>query len=237
MKILVFDLETTGFKADFSHLLTAAAKFVGEEEVYYWRIDHHPDYGKTPASMMNDKWIVEGVIELIEESDMLVGHYLDRFDVPFLNTRALDWGLMPAPQIRTVDTWKIARQNLALGRNSLANVADFLNDETAQKGGLSKTQWKLAAHGDKKVLDAMVEYNIGDVIATEEAYLKLRPVMKNHPYVSAPVNGEDRTHQCNACGSMNTVSKGSYYTKLYHVARRRCKDCGTPFEEGRSRIS
>lgn len=235
-RILVWDLETTDLKGNFGHLLTVAATWIGSEEMWTWRIDDHPDYGSTPESMMNDEWMVQGIVDVINESDMLVHQFGDRFDLPFINSRALAWGLLPPNQIRTIDTWKVARSNLALTSNRLGSLADFLNDPDAQKGGLSKTEWKLAAHGDREVLDKMVEYNIEDVIATEEVYKRLRPLIKNHPYMAAPTQpGETRT-RCPACNSQNTDSTGSYYTKTQHVRRRRCTECHTPFEEGRSVI-
>ena len=235
-KIMVWDIETTGFKADFAHLLAVAAKWIDDDYVYTWRIDDIEGYGDTPASYLDDKDIVEEVIEMVNEADMLVHHYGDKFDLPFLNTRALEWGLAPPGAIRTVDTCKIARSQLAMGSNRLATLAEYLNDETAQKGGLTKQEWRVAPHGDRKVMTKMLEYCIGDVMATEGIYLKLRPVMKHHPYVSVPREGVERSTQCNICGSGNTVSGGSYYTKIMHVRRRVCNDCGAQFEEGRSLV-
>lgn len=235
-RIMIWDLETTDLKANKGHLLTAAAKWLDEPHIYTWRIDWHPEYGSTPLSFMNDKWIVKEIIEMITESAMLVHQYGDQFDLPFLNTRALYWGLDPAPQIRTVDTWKVMRSNLALTANRLKTGAAFLNGEKEQKqDSLDISDWMLAEHGDKGILKRMLDYNIQDVVATEALYKKLRPLIKNHPYVAPPsAKGEPRL-QCPACGSYRTVSKGSYYTKTMAVRRRRCLDCGNPFEEGRSK--
>lgn len=233
LKVLIIDLETTALQADRGHLLTACAKWLDSKEVLTWRIDDHKDYGKNPKSYMNDKWIVKGLIEVIDEADMLVGHYLDRFDVPFLNTRALIWGLRPAAQVKTIDTWKVAKNNLAMRSNRLATLTEHLNSKDGQKGGLSLDEWQIAGHGDKKTLDRILKYNIQDVLATEELYLNLRPIIKNHPYVAVP-NGLGTS--CPACGSNKTRSQGSYYTKLFRVKRRRCSVCSTQFEEGREKI-
>jgi uncharacterized protein YprB with RNaseH-like and TPR domain len=233
---MIWDLETTDLKANKGHLLTAAAKWLDEPDTWTWRIDWHPQYGTTPLSFMNDKWIVKELIDMIRNSSMLVHQYGDRFDLPFLNTRALYWGLDPAPQIRTVDTWKVMRTTLALTANRLKTGAAFLNTEAEQKmENLDISDWMLAEHGDKKILAEMLEYNVSDVIATEALYKKLRPLIKNHPNVAPPVAGKEPRLQCPACGSMKTISEGSYYTKTMSVKRRRCKDCGNPFEEGRSK--
>lgn len=234
-KVLIWDLETTDLAADFGHLLTAAAKWAGDKQVHTWRIDAHESYGLTPESMMDDRWIAIQLRDLITEADVLVHHYGDKFDLPFLNTRLLAWGEVPCPQVKTIDTWKVARSNLRLRSNRLGNLAELLNGPDRQKGGLSKAEWKLAMHGDEKTLDAMVDYNIGDVLATEEIYFKLRSLMKNHPYVAEPIEGKEPRLQCPACGSYDSQSTGSYYTKMFHVKRRRCNVCRTPWEESRSK--
>jgi DNA polymerase elongation subunit (family B) len=234
-KILVWDLETTDLKANKGHLLTAAAKWFGDKSIMSWCIADDKDYGKTPLSYMDDKWMVKEIVDVIRSADMLVHQYGDGFDLPFLNTRALFWGLDPAPQIRTVDTWKVMRSTLALTRNSLKNGAAFLNGPDKQKeDNLDISEWMLAAHGDRKILASMLEYNIHDVLATEELYRRLRPLIKNHPNLAEPVEGKDPRLQCPACGSRGK-SEGSYYTKMYSVKRRRCVECGTPWEESRSK--
>lgn len=235
-KILIFDIETTDLKGNKGHLLTLAAKYMDEEDIFTWRIDDHPDYGTTPKSFMNDSWMVKQFIDLVHESDMLVGQFIDRFDIPFINTRALAAGINPLPQIRTVDTWKVMRSTLALTSNRLKTGAAFLNRKDEQKmDSLDISDWMLAEHGDRKTITEMLKYNVQDVIATESLYKKLRPLIKNHPNVAAPVFGGDPRLQCPACASMRTTSTGSYYTKTMSVKRRRCKDCGTPFEESRSK--
>jgi uncharacterized protein YprB with RNaseH-like and TPR domain len=236
MKVLLWDLETTRLEANLGFILTATAKWLNSKDLMTWRIDEGKDYGKTPKSLINDKWIVRDLSRLVDEADMLVHHYGDGFDLPFLRTRALYWGLMPPGQIRTVDTWKVASRNLRMASNRLKALCEFLNSEDGQKDdSVSFDEWQLASHGDSKTITDILEYNIQDVYALEELYLNLRPVIHNHPYI-APPDGKDRSKQCHVCGSSNTVSQGSYYTKLYHVLRRRCKECGSPFEEGRSKI-
>jgi DNA polymerase III epsilon subunit-like protein len=234
-KILVWDLETTALQADRGHILTAACTWVDSDEVWTWSIDDGDGYGSTPVSFMDDSWIVEGLVACINEADMLVHHYGDRFDLPFLNTRALFWGYNPPNPVRTIDTWKVARTNLAMRSNRLAALCELLNSEDGQKGGLSLDVWQLAGHGDKETIAKILEYNVKDVEATLELYLNLRPIIKNHPNLAVP-NGNERSQQCPACGSSKTASQGSYYTKNQHVLRRRCRDCGVPFEEGRRTI-
>lgn len=224
-RVLVWDIETTDFSADFGHMLMWSAKFTDEDDVYYSRIDESTTWrDDDPESRCNDREVVQEFVNLVDEADVLVHHYGDKFDWRFLVTRCLANGITPPGQKATVDTWKVARNHLKLTSNRLANIAEFLNDEDSQKGGLSKAQWKLAAQGHKPTLDAMLEYCIGDVIATEQIYLKLRQVMNAHPHIAAVEKGVDVNILCPACGSSNTRQHGLRRTKLTLQHRRRCEE-------------
>lgn len=236
-KILVWDIETSDFKANFGHMLMWSAKFVGEDHVYYSRIDDNPDYGKTPHSFLDDKRMLEELVPLIDEADMIVHHYGDRFDLRFVNTRCLENDLLPPLPPTTLDTWKVARSHLAMTSNRLGVLAESFGGDN-QKGGLSKEQWKLAVHGHKPTLDAMLDYCIDDVLATEAVYLKLRPVIRHHPYIG-PATGpaSDRVKQCPTCGSHHTHGHDTRRTKCFEVYRRRCMNCGSAFESSRRKIA
>src|SRR3990172_97858 len=90
-KLLCFDLETTGFEANRGHIICAAAKWVGDEYIYSWRIDETPGYRDTAESFFNDGEMVEELVAMCNEADAVIAYYGDygRFDVPYLNTRAV----------------------------------------------------------------------------------------------------------------------------------------------------
>ena len=230
-KILVYDIETTDFKANFGHMLMWAGKFVGEDQIYSMRIDENPDYNTGARTMIDDKRIVLGIRDLLESADAIVHHYGDRFDLPFVNTRCLEWGELPPAATSKIDTWRVARQNLAMTSNRLGVLAESFGGDN-QKGGLSKNQWKLAHHGDKEVLDAMMEYCIQDVRATEAIYLAMRPLIWNHPVMHT---GNDEI-LCPACGSEKTHGNGTRRTKHQLIYRQRCTKCGTGFIRRREAI-
>lgn len=236
-RILVWDIETSDFKANFGHMLMWSAKFVGEDHVYYSRIDDNKGYGKTPHSFLDDKRMLEELVPILDSADAIVHHYGDRFDLRFVNTRCLEHGMLPPLPPTTIDTWKVARSGLAMTSNRLGTLAESFGGDH-QKGGLSKEQWKLAVHGHKPTLDAMLEYCIDDVLATEAIYLAMRPIIRNHPYIG-PATGAavDRVNQCPACGSCSTQGHGARRTKSFEVYRRRCLNCGTAFESGRRKLT
>lgn len=234
MRILIWDIETTDFKANFGHMLMYAAKFVGEDYVYYDTIDSNPAYGTSPLSMLDDRHLVEGVTGLLDEADAVVHHYGDRFDLPFVNTRALEWGLEPPRPVATIDTWRIARNHLAMTSNRLRTLAESFSD--VPKGDIAKNEWKLAAHGDRKTLRKMLDYCIDDVLATEQVYLALRPLIRNHPYMGI-VHDLPLTHEnCPVCGSAATQNRGTRRTKCFIIRRHQCLDCGSWFKGKQKKV-
>lgn len=230
-RILVFDTETSDLKANFGHMLLWAAKFIDDPEIYSARIDENSEYGKSPRSMIDDKRIVTELRDLVDSADAVVYHYGDRFDLRFLNTRCLEHDILPPGKVTSIDTWKIAKYNLAMTSNRLKTLAESFGGNN-QKGELEKEQWKLAVHGDKYVLNAMMNYCMDDVKATEAVYLKLRPLIWNHPIT----HHKEGDTICPACGSENTGGNGTRRTKHYINYRQRCLDCGTSFTRRREKL-
>lgn len=236
-KVLVWDIETTDFKGDFGHMLMWAAKWVGDDTTYYSRIDDSTTWDDSdPESRVQDREVVEEIVAMIEEADMLVHHYGDKFDLPFLNTRCLANGIVPPAPKSSIDTCKIARAALKMTSNRLGNLADFLASPDARKGALSKKQWKLAGQGHRATLDAMLDYCIADVIATEAVYLKLRSVIRQHPHMAAVVLDEPAALRCPACGGVNTHKHATRRTLRQIQSRRRCDDCGHTYIASRTSI-
>lgn len=230
-KLLVFDIETTSLEANRGHILCAAAKWVGKPQKFVWRIDDNPKYGDTPTSMSDDSAIVRSLVELAREADAVIAYYggYGKFDVPYVNTRALANGLEPLPELTVIDPFETSKRVLKLSRNSMGTVAFALGLQK-QKTQVPWEIWQRAQYGDKKALDIIVEYNINDIEVLEDVYLAMRPLIRNHPYVARPRNGAlDPATQCPACGSYDSKFDGSRRTKSFIACRRRCKKCGTGF--------
>lgn len=231
-KILAFDLETADLSANRGHIICAAAKWVGEKIVYTWRIDEGDGYGNTPESFYNDKHIVAGLTPLLEEADAVIAYYGSGFDVPYVNTRAFVNGLKPPVPFTLIDPWKTARSHLKLARNDMGSVAALLG--SPPKTHLPWDEWQRARYGHKKAIDKLLKYNVNDIRVLEDVYLRLRPVIKDHPYIGA--TGASRL-RCPACGSTHGRSHDLRRTKTFEVYRRRCGSCGTAFETHRRKIA
>lgn len=73
-------------------------------------------------------------------------HNGDRFDIPWLRTVALKYGLQ-MPRVKLIDPCQIAWKRYRLGRNSLEAVAQFLGLEQS-KLHLSPQTWRAALMDD-----------------------------------------------------------------------------------------
>jgi hypothetical protein len=228
-KIIVFDIETSPVIANtwtlypkyLSHdniiqdwfIICAAWKEVGKDKVHAVKIDKLGD----------DYNVVKTLRDALAEADVIVGHYIDKFDIKKLNTRLIYHGLDPLPKIPTVDTKKEACKIGAFTSNKL----DYLSKTLLGEGKIQVEfgLWLEVMKGSKKALKEMVEYNKVDVIRNEGVYLKLRPFMKNHPHRGAMI-GEERNCSCRACGSTNVKKNGIRHTAAGLKKQEiQCREC------------
>lgn len=199
-----------------SHIMSIAWKWLGEDNIGYLE-----------NRKAHDKVIVKLIYQLLDEADIVVAHNGQRFDLPMIIGRGVVHGLKPPSPYFIVDTFQVARKELRLVSNSLANLCDQLGlpqkDDHKKFPGFEL--WLECLRGNDEAWGEMQEYNIHDVVSLEALYLRLRPYMKNHPNVSRP-NEEGET-ACPKCGSHNIEYRGYYWTRAGLCYRRFvCKDCG-----------
>jgi hypothetical protein len=215
-KILTIDLETVGaMNSSYGHVITAAAKFLGDKQV--WVRDTR-DYKESRKHPWNSLPLLNDLADVIDGSDMLVGFYSKDFDYKMITTPLLRAGrfIKPLPH---VDLYWIAKFHLKLGRGSLDALSQYLGVES--KFHLPPETWVKAMHGDKASMDLLKERASSDVRITEECYLKLRPLIRQHPRLLAG------RANCRVCQGTHLQSRGHLITSngIEH-ARYQCRDCG-----------
>jgi DNA polymerase elongation subunit (family B) len=236
-KILLLDLETSPKRAfvwgrwkvnvamnqliSDTYLLTWAAKWLGDETVYYDALYlHKKHYAKDPEC---DRQIVDTLWDMINEADIIIAHNGDRFDIPVMNGRFLAHNMVPPATYQSVDTLKIARRCFRLTSNRLDDLGDYLNvGRKIDTGGFEL--WRDVLNGDRKAFKHMLDYNIQDVDLLEAVYLKLRGWDKRHPS-TAMLNDPDNP-ECNVCGSTAIIKNGSHTLSTGIYQKYKCKDCG-----------
>jgi DNA polymerase elongation subunit (family B) len=217
-KIVFWDLETTNLNANFGYLLCTGYKELGDKKAKVISISDFPSFKSDPT---NDKFLVEEFRKVLAEADVTLGWYSSRFDVPYMSSRLLYHGLDVLPPTPHIDLWRTARYKLRLNSNRLASVAAFLDLE--EKTPLTGPIWIKAAAGDKKSIEYVKEHCLQDVEVLEQAYLKLRPLVAQHPNLGL-MSGRD--FHCPYCGSSKLQKRGFLVTPTRRYQRQHCQSCG-----------
>lgn len=224
-KVLFFDIETGGvggLRADLGYVICFGYKFLGDKKATCLRIS---DFGGKgwPNNCQDDTELLKAANKVMQEADLLVAHFGEFFDRPFLESRLLHAGLEPLPPLRLADTCLIARKKLKLSSNRLDNLAKFLKCKTRkmQKGDGWPKWWFGAMRGDKKSISDMAKYCIVDVECLEEIFLKMRHLIPGKYLLNMAI-GQER-NVCVACGS-DVQYRGSYYSEKKEFRRFACKN-------------
>jgi hypothetical protein len=198
-------------------LISASWKWLGEKGVHCVAVD--------PAKPKDDRLVVQTIYEVLEQADVVVAHYGDRFDIRKLKARAIYHGFGPLPNFRTVDTYKIASRVFGFTSNRLDYLGKFLG--LGKKLKTSYGLWTSIMQGDAKALARMVRYNKQDVVLLEKVYLKLRPYMTSHPNAGL----DSLAACCPICGSGHFTKKGFKYNRTVTRQQYQCQapGCGAWF--------
>lgn len=172
----------------------------------------------------NDSRLCAVLYALIEKADVLIGHNIDRFDLPMIKSRLLINKFQPPKKIKTVDTLKIARQ-MRFPSNRLGSLGVILGEgDKASHSGIST--WIGCLAGNEDSLAEMLAYNLEDVDLLYRVYMRLR-AFDTRPLNSALFTS-DETPRCPTCGSDNLhETLNSVYTQSCEYQEVECKNCGT----------
>jgi len=219
MRIVAWDLETSSLNGDYGVILCSGFKVVGKGKPWVVSIADFPEYAKNPT---NDKPLVRAIYDELVQADVILTWYGTYFDLPFINTRLLYHNLPTLPaNIPHIDGWKTAKWKLKLRNNRLNTVQDFLNLPTA-KDAVRGPIWVKAIAGDENALRYIRTHCKKDVLVLEEAYLRLLPLITNHPHRGVAEDGK-----CPACASMRLQKRGTHLTQSRVYQRFQCMACGS----------
>lgn len=237
-RVLLFDIETApsisyhwgrwkinvGVKQVISrpYVITWAAKWLGSPEVMSDMLPFYLDHFQ--ANPKCDLQIVQTLWRLLDEADIVIGHFVKRFDVPQMNARFAIHGMAPPSPYKMICTKEMASKNFKFEGNSLAELADHLG--VGNKIDTNFDTWKNCVEGFGTVdgWNTMLTYNEKDVTVLEDVYLRLRAFDTKHPNVSLYYG--DSEVRCTVCGSTNIVElEKPVYTQVSEFKSFRC-ECG-----------
>ncbi len=159
-------------------------------------------------------------------ADIVVTQNGKKFDIKKINARFAIKKIRPASSFQQIDTRVLAKKHFGFTSNSLEYMSDKLNKmykKLKHKDFPGMELWLECLKGNKKAWAAMCEYNIFDVLATEELYKKLIPF--GNPINFNVYNGSDGS-VC-ACGSTDFRNNGFNYSPAGKYQRFECKKCGS----------
>ena len=172
----------------------------------------------------SDKALLEKFIKVANQSDELIGHNGDRFDLAWIRTRCLFHKIEIFPDYKTIDTLKISRSKFKFNSNRLNYIAGFLG--IGQKIKTDYNLWKeIVLHKDKKSLEKMVKYCQKDVKLLEDVYKKLASHITPKTHYGV-IFGQDRG-SCPECGSDELrITRRLVTASGLKKVQYRCATCG-----------
>jgi hypothetical protein len=202
-------------------ILSYAAKWFGEKKMIY-----KDTSGRGVKRVRDDKKLLEDLWTILDAADIVVAQNGKRFDMKKINARLLMHNLPPYSPVRVVDTLQVSKNHFGFTSNKLAWLSKYLTatPKSEHKKFPGFDLWLECLKDNPKAWAEMKKYNIQDVIATEELYVKLRPWITNHPNMGA--YNLSPVPQCPKCASVNQQSRGTATTQQGRYTRYQCQDCG-----------
>lgn len=244
-RILFFDIETaplevyawrTGdqhvgieqIKEDWS-IMSWAAKWLGQDRVMYQDL-------RKSSNPRNDKPILKGLWNLLNECDVVVTQNGISFDSKKVNARFIQSGMQPPSSYKHVDILRIKRKVFGFTSNKMAYTSSILNEnykklEHEKFPGLKL--WKECLAGNLQAWKEMEKYNKYDVLTLEEEYNRLMPWDSSTNFA---IYNKNPINQC-TCGNKTFFHNGFHYTPTGKYQRFRCSKCGKEGRHSKNLIS
>lgn len=208
--------------AEVGEVICYGAKWVGEKKVYFQSVHHD-----TKEAML------QGIYDLIDEADFVVGWNSKSFDMKHLKREWLLAGLNPPSPHKDLDLMLAVRREFKFASNKL----DFVSQQLGVGAKVKHEGFQLwldCMAGDEAAWRKMKRYQIQDVLLLEPLYERLKGWIPNHPNVGAYDGGDG----CPTCGSDRIEKRGYAYTGVARYRQYHClnESCGKWFR-GRSALS
>lgn len=192
--------------------ICAAWQFYGNK-----RVEFASEWDDGRDTMLRRIW------DAYDQTDVLYGHNVDRFDTRNLNAEWLTLGLNPPSPFQILDTLKEARKTFGFESNTLASLTDRTGVAT-KTDKYSVEMARGAVAGDKAKQRQIKAYNVGDIHASREFVDRLRGWIPSHPHNL--IGTIDDRPTCNQCWGDNLEPNGIKLAKQISYRLYRCRDCG-----------
>lgn len=214
VKILLLDIETKPIIAhvwqqwqndvalnqiqeDWS-VLSWSAKWLHDDKIMYRDNRGNKD-------LDDDKEMLKEIWNLMDESDIIIGHYSDKFDIPKLFARFAYHDMGKPSDFRTIDTKTIASSKFNFTSNKLEYLAKFLKvklKKLTNRVFAGHSLWSECMKNNILAWQEMELYNKRDVLVLEGVYHKLKKWDKK---INFDVYHDTLDNKCRSCGTTSFV--------------------------------
>ncbi len=167
-KICFLDIEATGLEAESAFIVG----FGLMDEKGEWK---HRFASSVPSG---EKELLSELMRELENYDLIITWYGEKFDLPMIYSRCLKHGLNPSSLLRKrhLDLHKIVSSYLKLSKNSLDNVCKFfdIKKEVTVTGADMPPYYMKALSGDKDALKLIEDHCKDDLNGLRQVYGKIR---------------------------------------------------------------
>lgn len=201
-------------------ILSFGAKWLDNKQLIY-----QDTGGRGIDKVRDDSILMQPLWNLLHQADIVVWQNGWAFDRRTINARLAIHGYGPPSPYKGVDTHSHGKRVFRFTSNKLDWQARVLTNTPKSKHHKFPgfTLWLECLKDNPKAWAEMKKYNLQDVRACEEVYLRQRPWI-NHPNVST--FDKSLLTLCRVCGSKNIEAEGYETTRAAQYVRYHCKDCG-----------
>ena len=237
-RVMVYDIETSRVTAKLwstgkqyvSHgalksettIISIAWKWIGEDKVHHvvWDDNHC------------DKALLQKFLPEFNKAAIICGQNSKSFDNKIVCARAAKHRLFINNFVTNVDIYRLAKSAFRLPSYSMAYMAKYFG-LTLKQSHEGIHMWDMIEDGtkseQKEYLKKMVDYNVGDIVTTEELYMTLRPYFKHATHLG--VKDGLAKWVCPNSGSDNVVLHDTKFTAAGTVQRiLYCAESDTQFK-------
>lgn len=159
--ILYFDIESSGFNADYNRVLTFSGQWHGKKK----------PFTITAKTHRSEKAALERILKVWNKADIVVSYYGRGFDVPFLNARLFEYGLPLLDSKHHLDLYYTLKPKFKLSRKSL--------DSMGTLAGIPEDKMKVPPRAWREVdIPILVKRCESDVKMLVQLYRKVKHLIK-----------------------------------------------------------
>jgi hypothetical protein len=197
------------------------AKWLGSKDVIYGDTG-----GRGKKKVRDDKKLCQKMWQLLDDADIVITQNGVAFDIKKINARMAMHGMLPPSPVKHVDIYKAAKKHFGFTSNRLAWMSAHFTDtpKSEHKKFPGFELWKECLKDNPAAWAEMKAYNIRDVVATENVYLKFRPWITGHPNLSIYTGSEKP--ECPKCQSTHLQARGRMVLASGIYPRYQCQGCG-----------